>query len=302
LAKVSHPQKSAKPDSELWFYLNGKFVPESNATISVFDHGFLYGDGVFEGIAVYHGNPFRLRQHVLRFFDSAKAIDLRIPMSERQVSNAITETIRRNRLTNGYVRPIVTRGVGRLGLNPSYCKTPTFLIIAQRASDYPLIGLRDRSAKAIVSTIRRNPSFCIPASAKTLNYLNNIMAKQQANAAGVDEAIMLDWTGQISEGTGDNLFIVKGGRVLTASLQHSILPGVTRAAVLDACRYLGIKMHEASLSLHDLYTADEAFLTSTSLEIQPLVEIDGRKVGSGLPGKITQQVRNKFDEMKEKGD
>jgi len=295
------PKDSANPDDELWFYLNGKFVTKSNATISVFDHGFLYGDGVFEGIAVYHGKPFRPRQHILRLFDSAKAIDLKIPMSERQVFNVITETIRKNKLTDGYVRPIVTRGVGRLGLNPNYCKTPTFLIIPQHAKDYPLMRLRDRSARAIISTIRRNPSFCIPASAKTLNYLNNILAKQQANAAGVDEAIMLDWTGEVSEGTGDNLFIVKGGRVLTASLHNSILPGVTRAAVLDACRSLGIKTHEASLSLHDLYTADEAFLTSTSLEIQPVVEIDGRKVGRGTSGKITQQIKNKFDEMKEKG-
>ncbi len=233
-------------------------------------------------------NPSGFEQHVRRLFDSAKAIDLKIPMNEVQVSGAILETISKNSLIEGYVRPIVTRGVGRLGLNPKYCDQSTVLIIAQRPSDYPTMVLRDRPAKAIVSTIRRNPSFCVPAAAKTLNYLNNILAKQQANAAGVDEAIMLDWMGQVSEGTGDNLFLVKAEVVLTSSLQSSILPGVTRGAVLDACQSLGLKTMESSLSLHDLYTTDEAFLTSTSLEIQPLIEIDGRKIGSGSEGRITR--------------
>jgi len=293
-----NPQNSS---SELLVYLNGEFVPQSKASISVFDHGFLYGDGVFEGIAVYRGRPFRLEQHVLRLFDSAKAIDLDIPISGKQVVRAITSTIRKNKLVDGYVRPIVTRGVGTLGLNPDYCKKPTFVIIPQRASDYPLMNFRERPARAIVSAIRRNPPFCTPASAKTLNYLNNILAKQQANASGVDEAIMLDWTGLVSEGTGDNLFIVKKGRVFTASLHCSILPGVTRAAVLDACKNLGIRTVESELTLHDLYTADEAFLTSTSLEIQSLIEIDGRKIGNGSEGIVTRKIKRKFNEMKEKG-
>jgi len=297
----SREDPSARPcnSGELLFYLNGKFVPQSEAKISVFDHGFLYGDGIFEGISVYRGKPFRLQQHVRRLFDSAKAIDLKIPLKEVQVSKAILETISKNRLIEGYLRPIVTRGVGRLGLNPKYCDQPTILIIPQRPSDYPTMVLRDKPARAIVSSIRRNPSFCVPASAKTLNYLNNILAKQQANAAGVDEAIMLDWTGQVSEGTGDNLFLVKGEVVQTASLQNSILPGVTRGAVLDACQSLGLKTTESYLSLHDLYTAEEAFLTSTSLEIQPLVEIDGRKIGNGSEGRITRRIKKKFDEMKE---
>jgi branched-chain amino acid aminotransferase len=295
----AHSREDPSNSGELLFYLNGKFVPQSEAKISVFDHGFLYGDGIFEGISVYKGKPFRLQQHVRRLFDSAKTIDLKIPMNEKQISQAILDTIAKNRLIEGYVRPIVTRGIGPLGLNPKYCDRPTIVIISQRTSDYPTMVLRDKPAKAIVSTIRRNPSFCVPASAKTLNYLNNILAKQQANAAGVDEAIMLDWMGQVSEGTGDNLFLIKGGGVLTASLQSSILPGVTRGAVLNACQSLGLKTVESSLSLHDLYTADEAFLTSTSLEIQPLVEIDGRKIGNGLEGRITHRIKNKFDEMKE---
>jgi branched-chain amino acid aminotransferase len=281
----------------LLLYLNGEFVPQSQASISVFDHGFLYGDGVFEGIAVYSGKPFRLEQHVLRFFDSAKAIDLQIPWTQSEVSKAIMETIRKNNLSDGYVRPIITRGIGTLGLNPDYCSKPTFLIIPLHAKDYPLMGFKDKTARAIVSTIRRNPSFCTPASAKTLNYLNNILAKQQANAAKVDEAIMLDWTGLVSEGTGDNLFLVKKGCVFTASLHCSILPGVTRTAVLDACRNLGVNTIETELTLHDLYTADEVFLTSTSLEIQPLVEIDGRKVGNGTEGKITLRIKKRFYEM-----
>ena len=295
-------EKDARNSKELLFYLNGDFVPQSRAAISVFDHGFLYGDGIFEGIAVYRGKPFRLEQHILRLFDSAKAIDLQIGASEKQVAKAILDTVRKNNLVKGYVRPIVTRGVGTLGLNPVYCKKPTFLIIPQRSSDYPLMNFKDRPARAIVSTFRRNPSFCIPPSAKTLNYLNNILAKQQANAAGVDEAIMLDWTGLVSEGTGDNLFIAKKGSVFTPSLQCSILPGVTRSAILDVCRSLKITANERELSLQDLYTADEAFITSTSLEIQPLVEIDGRKVGDGAEGQITRNIRNRFHEMIERGE
>ncbi len=293
---------SSSSSTELLVYLNGEFVPQSKAAISVFDHGFLYGDGIFEGIAVYSGKPFRLEEHILRLFDSAKAIDLRIPVNAKEVARAIKDTIRINKLVDGYMRPIVTRGVGTMGLNPSYCKKSTFVIIPLRQSDYPLMHLNDRPARAIVSTIRRNPSFCTPASAKTLNYLNNILAKQQANASGVDEAIMLDWTGLVSEGTGDNLFLVKRGHVLTASQHCSILPGVTRTAVLDACRNLGIRTSESELTLHDLYTADEAFLTSTSLEIQSLIEIDGRQIGNGLEGSITKRIKRKFDEMKEKGE
>jgi len=296
---ISSKAASRNSSPGLLFYLDGKFVPETEAKISVFDHGFLYGDGIFEGIAVYKGKPFRLRQHVQRLFDSAKAIDLKIPMTDEQVSEAILETIARNKLIDGYVRPIITRGVGPLGLNPKNCERPTFLIIPQRPADYPNMVTREKPAKAIVSSIRRNPTFCVPASAKTLNYLNNILAKQQANAAGVDEAVMLDWTGQVSEGTGDNLFLVKDKTVNTPSLHNSILPGVTRLAVLEACKNLRIEIREAPLSLHDLYVADEVFLTSTSLEIQPLVEIDGRVVGTGSEGVITRRIRKKFDEMKE---
>ncbi len=294
---------SGNPDNssgELLFYLNGEFVPQSEAKVSVFDHGFLYGDGIFEGIAVYNGKPFRLKQHLLRLLDSANAIDLKIPWSEDQIGKAILDTIAKNHLVEGYVRPIITRGVGHLGLNPKNCDRPTFLIIPQRTTDYPTMVSRDRPARAIVSAIRRNPSFCVPASAKTLNYLNNILAKQQANAAGVDEALMLDWTGQVSEGTGDNLFVVRGETVLTSPLQSSILPGVTRLVVLEACKSLGLETREVLLSLHDLYTADEAFLTSTSIEIQQIVEIDGRKIGSGSEGSVTKRIRKKFREMKER--
>lgn len=294
--------KSENSPSELLCYLNGEFIPQSKTSISVFDHGFLYGDGVFEGIAVYGGKPFRLEQHISRLLDSAKAIGLEIPLDKNQVATAILDTIQINNLVDGYVRPIVTRGVGTLGLDPGYCRKPTMLIIPLRAIDYPLMNFKDRPARAIVSTIRRNPSFCLPASAKTLNYLNNILAKQQANTAGMDDAIMLDWTGMVSEGTGDNLFIVKQGIVMTPSLHCSILPGVTRSAIFDACNSLGIEIFEKELALQDLYTADEAFFTSTSLEIQPLIEIDGRKIGAGEQGSITCRIREKFDGMKEKGE
>ncbi|MDA4136281.1 MAG: branched-chain-amino-acid transaminase [Thaumarchaeota archaeon] len=293
--------RSAGSSKELLIYLNGRFVPKSRALVSVFDHGFLYGDGVFEGIAVYEGKAFRLEEHITRFFDSAKAIDLQIPLDGKKVAGAIIETIRRNAIVDGYVRPIVTRGEGALGLNPAYCKKATFVIIPQHAADYPLMHLSGRPARAIVSTIRRNPSFCVPASAKTLNYLNNILAKQQATAAGLEEAIMLDWTGLLSEGTADNLFIVKRGSVSTPSLHCSILPGVTRTAVLDACKEAGIATREEELTLQDLYTADEAFLTSTSLEIQPLVEVDGREIGKGVEGPVTRRVKKGFGKIKSEG-
>jgi branched-chain amino acid aminotransferase len=294
----SNPAQSDDKAKELQLYLNGRFVPQSKASISVFDHGFLYGDGIFEGIAIYDGKPFRLGQHISRLFDSAMAVDIQMPLDEEEIESAILKTVAMNKIVDGYVRFIVTRGEGALGLNPKYCTKATVVIIPQRAADYPLMQLGERPARAIVSTIRRNPSFSVPASAKTLNYLNNILAKQQANAAGVDEAIMLDWTGSVSEGTGDNLFIVKRGSVLTPSLNSSVLPGITRSAVFDVCRELGIRTREADLSISDLYTADEAFFTSTSLGVQPLVEIDGRKLGGGVEGPITKKVKDRFNIMK----
>lgn len=280
-------------------YVDGAFYSSSQARISVFDHGLLYGDGIFEGICVYDGRIFRLDQHLRRLYESARTVDLPIPLTAEQLRAAIVETVKRNRLRNGYVRPIVTRGVGKLGLDPKNCNQPTVIIIPQNNESYPLLTAGRKPARAIVSSIRRTPSYSLPASAKTLNYLNNVLAKQQANYAGVDEAIMLDWMGFVSEGTGDNLFVVRRSVLLTPPLHSSVLGGVTRQVVLEAAQTLGIGSEERELTIHDLYNADEAFFASTSLEIQPCVEIDGRTIGDGKEGQYTKRIREKFNEIKQ---
>ena len=249
--------------STMQVYIDGTFHDETNAKISVFDHGVLYGDGIFEGICVYDGSIFRLEQHLKRMYESAKTIGLTIPLTVEQFKAAIVETVKRNKIKDGYIRPIVTRGVGKLGLNPTNCGKPTVIIIPQNAERYPLLTAGRKPAKAIVSSIRRTPSFCLPASAKTLNYLNNVLAKQQANYAGVDEAIMLDWRGFVSEGTGDNLFILRNKALLTPPLHSSVLAGVTRQVVLEIAGASGMSVEERELTLHDLYNADEAFFVST---------------------------------------
>jgi branched-chain amino acid aminotransferase len=280
-------------------YVDGAFCNSTDAKISVFDHGLLYGDGIFEGICVYEGRIFRLDQHLQRLYESAKTIDLQIPLTPTQFKAALVETVERNKLRDGYIRPIVTRGVGRLGLDPKNCQKPSVIIIPQTAESYPLLTKGRKPARAIVSSIRRTPSYSLPASAKTLNYLNNILARQQATCAGVDEAIMLDWMGFVSEGTGDNLFIVRRGVLLTPPLHSSVLGGITREVVLEVAEALGISSEERELTIHDLYNAEEAFFTSTSLEIQPLVEIDGRAVGDGTEGPHTKRIRERFNKIKQ---
>jgi len=284
--------------ADIQVYVDGAFLSQADAKISVFDHGLLYGDGIFEGICIYEAKVFRLDQHLKRMYESAKTIGLTIPLTMDQFKAAIVETVRRNKMEDGYIRPIVTRGVGKLGLNPNNCEKPTVIIIPQNAESYPLLTAGRKPAKAIVSSIRRIPSFCLPASAKTLNYLNNVLAKQQANFAGVDEAIMLDWRGFVSEGTGDNLFIMRNGTLMTPPLHSSVLAGVTRQVVLELAGALGINVEEHELTLHDLYNAEEAFFVSTSLEIQPLVMIDGRVIGSGVEGASTKRLRERFNEFK----
>ena len=287
-----------KSASNAQVYVDGTFYSSGDAKISVFDHGLLYGDGIFEGICVYGGRVFRLDEHLKRMYESAKTIGLRIPLTVDQFKAAVVETVRRNRLREGYVRPVVTRGVGKLGLDPKNCEKPTVIIIPQNAESYPLLTAGRKPARAIVSSIRRTPSYCLPASAKTLNYLNNVLAKQQANYAGLDEAIMLDWRGFVSEGTGDNLFLFRNNLLLTAPLHSSVLAGITRQVVLEIAAELGIRSEEKELTLHDLYNADEAFFASTSLEIQPLVEIDARIVGDGGEGAMTKRIRDRFNQIK----
>ncbi|MCS7144081.1 MAG: branched-chain-amino-acid transaminase [Archaeoglobaceae archaeon] len=280
---------------ELLIYLDGKFVPESEAKISVFDHGFLYGDGVFEGIRAYDGKVFRLREHVDRLYDSARAINLEIPMSKEEFEKVILETLRRNKLRDAYIRPIVSRGVGDLGLDPRKCKKPTIIVITKPWGK--LYGdLYSKGLKAITVAVRRNAFDALPPNIKSLNYLNNVLAKIEANVKGGDEAIFLDRNGYISEGSGDNIFVVKRGKIITPPTVNN-LRGITREVVIEIIQRLKIPFCEANLGLYDLYTADEVFVTGTAAEVAPIVEIDGRIIGDGKPGKITKLIMEEFEKV-----
>lgn len=284
-------------DDDLLVYIDGEFVPESEAKISVFDHGFLYGDGVFEGIRAYNGRVFKLREHVDRLYDSAKAIDLEIPVSKEEFIEIILETLRKNNLKDAYIRPIVTRGIGDLGLDPRKCGKPSIIVITKEWGK--LYGdLYEKGLTAVTVTVRRNAIDALPPNIKSLNYLNNILAKIEANAKGGDEAIFLDHSGYISEGSGDNVFVVKNGEIITPPVLNN-LRGVTRAVVVEIIRKLEIPFKETNVGLYDLYTADELFVTGTAAEIAPIVVIDGRKVGDGKPGKITRMLIQEFRKVTE---
>jgi branched-chain amino acid aminotransferase len=286
-----------KEEQKLLIYIDGEFYPENEAKISVFDHGLLYGDGVFEGIRVYNGRIFKLDEHIERLYESAKTVGIEVPLSIEEFKKAIIEVVRRNNLRDAYVRPIVTRGRGRLGLDPRHCQKPTVIIIPQRMEEYPLIIATKKAVRAIVSSIRRNPPFCLPPMVKSLNYQNNILAKLEAIRAGVDEAIMLDWMGYVCEGTGDNIFIVKNGVLVTPPIYASILPGITRQTIIGIAKRLKIEVLERNITIHDLYNADEVFLTATGIEIVPVVEIDGRKIGSGEPGPVFIRIKEEFEKL-----
>ncbi len=284
-------------EDDLLVYLNGEFVPESEAKISVFDHGFLYGDGVFEGIRAYNGRVFKLKEHIDRMYDCARVIKLKIPLTKEEFINAILETLRKNNLRDAYIRPIVTRGVGDLGLNPDICKNPQVIIITKPWG--AMYGnLYEKGLKAVTVTVRRNAIDSLPPNIKSLNYLNNILAKIEANAKGGDEAIFLDHNGYVSEGSGDNVFIVKNGVVYTPPTLNN-LRGITRAVTIDIIKKLGIPFVEANLGLFDLYSADEMFVTGTAAEICPITVIDGREVGDGKPGEITRKLMQEFRKVAE---
>lgn len=284
-------------DDDLLVYIDGEFVPASQAKISVFDHGFLYGDGVFEGIRAYNGKVFKLKEHIDRLYDCAKVIDLQIPVSKEEFAEIILETLRRNKLKNAYIRPIVTRGVGDLGLDPRKCKKPSIIVIAIEWGK--LYGdLYERGLKAVTVTVRRNAIDSLPPNIKALNYLNNVLAKIEANAKGGDEAIFLDHNGYISEGSGDNIFIVKNGEVITPPTINN-LRGITRAVAIELIHKLEIPFKEANIGLFDLYSADEIFVTGTAAEIAPVTYIDGRVVGDGKPGKITRLLMEEFHKLTE---
>ena len=274
-------------------FIDGKLCNERDAKISVFDHGLLYGDGIFEGIRAYNGRVFKLKEHIDRLFSSAKAILLEIPISHAAMMKATVETIHANKLRDCYVRLIVTRGIGTLGLNPRSCKKPSVIIIAGKIQVYPAEMYAVGMDIVTVPTVRNLHSALNPAI-KSLNYLNNILAKIEANNAGVEEAVMLNSEGFVAECTADNLFIIKDGKVFTPPLSAGALYGITRQTVMELAEQSGISVSEPNLTRYDLFNADECFLTGTGAEIMPVVKIDGRVIGTGKPGPLTRKLVTEY--------
>ncbi len=276
-------------------YLNGDLVEKEKAMVSVFDHGLLYGDGVFEGIRLYDGCVFKLDEHLERLEYSAKAILLELPMDRQQLADAVCSTCRANNLSNGYVRLVVTRGVGHLGLTPDGCGPPSVIIIADNIQLYPE-ELYENGLKIISVPTRRINASALPPAVKSLNYLNNILAKIEAKKVGFQEALMLNDKGEIAECTGDNVFVLSKGVLFTPPLDAGSLRGITRAAVMDIALDLGVPCREQALTRYDLWSAEECFLTGTAAEVIPCVEVDHRTVGNGQPGEMTKKFIAKFRE------
>lgn len=274
-------------------YLDGKFVDQADAKISVFDHGLLYGDGVFEGIRLYGGNVFRLEEHLERLEMSAKAILMDLPWTRKEISDATCETCRQNGLSDGYIRLVVTRGVGDLGLSPWLCPRPSLFIIAAKINLYPAEHYTTGLSICTVATRRINPA-ALPPTVKSLNYLNNILAKIEAKQSGCLEAIMLNDQGYVAECTGDNLFIVHKGAIITPAASQGALKGITRDAIFDIAAEIGVPMREGNLTRYDVWCADECFLTGTAAEVIAMISLDGKKIGCGQPGEITRDLMARF--------
>jgi branched-chain amino acid aminotransferase len=280
----------------LKIYLDGKLCDKEDAKISVYDHGLLYGDGVFEGIRSYGGKVFRMADHLDRLWNSAKAIWLAIPIGKDEMARAIEKTLAANGIQDGYIRVVVTRGVGTLGLDPNRCSDPQVIIIADYISLYPEELYRKGLEIVTVSTMRNHPAALSPRI-KSLNYLNNILAKIEGQQAGCVEALMLNHKGEVAECTGDNIFLVRGGKLLTPPNEAGILEGVTRQAVMELARASGTSVHEIPLTKHDVYIAEECFLTGTAAEVVPVVKVDSRTIGDGTPGPITRDLMERFHKL-----
>jgi branched-chain amino acid aminotransferase len=279
-----------------WIFLGGEFVKKEDAVVSVFDHGFLYGDGVFEGIRVYSGNVFRLDAHLKRLFESAQSIMLEIPYTQEEMTQLIVETIRKNQLESAYIRVVVSRGKGNLGLDPSSCSQPNVIIIAEQLALYPK-EFYDRGIKIASVASRRNRPDVLSPQVKSLNYLNNILVKLEANQAGVDEALMLNDQGYVTEGSADNIFIVKNGVIYTPPVYLGALEGITRNAIIDVARAKGFEVRETPFTRHDVYVADEVFLTGTAVEVIAVIEVDRRVINGGKPGEVTNQLLEEFRQI-----
>ena len=277
----------------LQIYINGKLYDKDDAKISVYDHGLLYGDGIFEGMRSYGGKVFRHREHLERLWNSARAIMLEIPLSMDDMEQAVNDTLAENGILDGYIRLVVTRGGGSLGLDPNRTSNPQVIIITDKISLYPEEYYENGLEIVTVSTIRNHPAALSPR-VKSLNYLNNIMAKIEGLQAGCEEALMLNHNGEVAECTGDNIFIVRNGELLTPPIDAGILEGITRQAVIDLAREAGITVREITLTRHDIFIADECFLTGSAAEVVPVVKLDCRVIGSGKPGPITRDLKERF--------
>ena len=278
----------------LYAYVDGKYVPKDEASVSIYDHGFLYGDGVYEAIRAYDGNVFKLREHLDRLYESAHSIKIDIPLSKEEMSRLVVEVLRKNQLMNSYIRIVISRGRGRMGVDPRNCTKPTIVIMVEPRE--PLFGENVKGISAIMCSLRRTPSWSLDPRIKTLNYLNNIMAKIEAIEAGVEEAIMLNEEGYVAETSTENIFVVKNGTVSTPHPSQGVLRGITRDAVIAVTKSLGYPVEERALTVHELYNADEVFVTGTAAELVPIVNISGRKIGEGKPGPIFSRILGSFKE------
>lgn len=274
-------------------YVDGEFYQKEEAKVSVFDHGLLYGDGVFEGTRAYNGRIFQFDEHINRLYDSAKVIALEIPLSKEEMKEAHLATLRRNNLQNAYIRTVVTRGVGDLGLDPRKCAKASVIIIADAITLYPQ-ELYEKGLKVITVPTRRNMPETVNPMIKSLNYLNNIMAKIEANLAGVSEAIMLNQEGYVAECTGDNIFVIKDKTIVTPAASFGALKGITRSVVMKLAAEIGLEVKETALTRYDVYVADECFLTGTAAEVIPVVEVDGRRIADGAPGSYSKKLKENF--------
>jgi len=293
---VAKNQSMPKASMSLKVYINGQLLDKENAKISVYDHGLLYGDGVFEGMRSYEGKVFRLKQHLDRLWNSAKTIWLEIPMSRDDMAKAVNDTLAANQIKDGYIRLVVTRGAGTLGLDPNRCSHPQVIIITDKIELYPEDFYRNGLEIITASTMRNHPAALNPRI-KSLNYLNNILAKIEGLKAGCIEALMLNQKGEVAEATGDNIFLVRGGVLQTPPLDAGILEGITRDAVIELARGAGTEVREMPLTRHDVYIADECFLTGSAAEVIPVVKIDNRAIGDGKPGPITRDLIARFRKL-----
>lgn len=279
--------------AEQWIYLDGQFVTKENAKISVYDHGFLYGDGIFEGIRIYNGNIFKCKEHLDRLYDSAKSIMLNIPLTYEEMEEALVETLRRNELRDGYIRLVVSRGPGNLGLDPNRCPKASVIIIVEQLAIYSEENYKT-GLKTVSVSQRRNIPDALNPKIKSLNYLNNILVKIQSNLAGAGEAIMMNAQGYVTEGSGDNIFVIKNGVITTPPCYLGALDGITRQAIIEICNNKGYTIKEEPFTMHDIYVADEVFLTGTAAEVIAVREVDGRIIGEGHAGPITLKLLEEF--------